>query len=104
VDHPTISVGTPSEYAFWLARLRKFWVSAGQPADDLEQIDARYNYETNRISLYRLRDPRDDLSVAETISHELLHALLEQTGETYAARLLDIAAKPARSPDRVGGI
>ena len=104
VDHPAISVGSPKEYAYWMDHLGKVWAKLGLPSEDLEQIDARYNYEAKRITLYRLRDPSEDLSVVETISHEYLHALLDQGGEGYAARQLDFVAKPARSSERVGGI
>jgi hypothetical protein len=104
IHAPRISVGTPKEYAYWIARLREFWATAGASADDVEQVDARYNYASNRITLYRLRDPANELSVAETISHEFLHAWLNQSGEPWAARQLDLVAKPARSADRIGGI
>ncbi|MCI4343005.1 MAG: hypothetical protein L3J92_02675 [Thermoplasmata archaeon] len=104
MDHPAISVGTPKEYAYWLNHLGKVWAQLGLPSDNLQQIDARYNYEVNRVTLYHLRDPSDDLSVAETISHEYLHALLDQEGEGPAARQLDLVAKAARSSERIGGI
>jgi hypothetical protein len=104
VELPAVAIGSPKEYAYWLDRLRKYWARAGASAGDLEQIDARYNYAENRITLYRLRDPSDELSVAETLSHEYLHAILNQWGETWAARQLDLIARPARSSERVGGI
>jgi hypothetical protein len=104
IEPPGVSVGSPKEYATWMARLGRLWTSAGLPVTDLERIDARYNYGTNRITLYALRDPTDEWSVAETISHEFLHALLYQMGEEGAARQLDFVARAARSPDRRGGI
>jgi hypothetical protein len=104
VDQPKISVGTRAEYAYWLSRWRGFLVAQGGQADDIEQVDARFNFEDNRIVLYCLTDPSDERSVAETIAHEYLHALLEQIGETRAARELDLVSKPVRSGSRVGGI
>jgi hypothetical protein len=87
-----------------MGRLRKYWTQAGASPEDLEQIDARYNYDENRITLYRLLDPTDELSVAETLAHEYLHALLNQWGEFRAARQLDLVSTPARNPERTGGI
>jgi iron uptake system EfeUOB component EfeO/EfeM len=76
----------------------------GATPDLLEQIDARYNYLENRISLYRLAEPYDEYSVAETLSHEYLHALLDQLGERRAARTLDLVSRPVRGGARIGGI
>ncbi|MCI4364529.1 MAG: hypothetical protein L3K10_00470 [Thermoplasmata archaeon] len=104
MEHPRIVVGTPREYAYWIARLRRFLAERGASADDLEQLDARINYKGNRITLYRLSNPAEDGSVAETISHEVLHALFYQMGEYRAAREIDLVAKPARSTERIGGI
>lgn len=104
VAHPTVSIGTPAEYAYWEARLRRYLVSMGASADALERVDARYNYRENRITLYRLADPSNSGSVADTLSHELLHALLYQMGEEYAARAIDLVGKPVGNPARIGGI
>jgi hypothetical protein len=83
---------------------RRLFVERGARADDVEQVDARFNYEGNRITLYRLTDPSDERSVAETLSHEYLHALLYQMGEHRAARELDLVSKPVRGGLRIGGI
>jgi hypothetical protein len=104
VDPPTISIGTPDEYAFWVARYRSFLAELGVREDEIQQIDARYNYRNNRITIYRLPDPADELSVTETISHETLHALLYQTGEGRAARRIDLVAKPPGNSERSGGV
>jgi len=103
-DQPSITVGTPQEIAFWAARLRKFLMELGADAGDFKQVDARYNYKGNRITLYRLANPSDELSVADTISHEFLHGLLYQIGEHTAARLIDMVGRPAGNPSRIGGI
>lgn len=103
MDPPAITVGTPKEYAFWVARLRKQLARRGVRPDELEQVDARYNFSGNRIVLYRLAGS-EELSVAATISHEVLHALLEQLGEPFAARAIDLVSRPVGNPDRVGGI
>jgi hypothetical protein len=104
LEAPTIRVGPPHEYALWLDRLRVFLTNIGANADDIEQVDARYNYEENRITLYRLSHASEELSVAETLSHEYLHALLYQMGEQGAARSLDLISKPVRSGKRIGGV
>jgi hypothetical protein len=104
VESPTITVGSPKEYAIWETRLRQFLAELGADANNFKQVDARYNYKSNRITLYRLSDPSDELSVAETISHEFLHAVLFQMGEHSAARLIDLVGKPARNSGRIGGI
>jgi hypothetical protein len=104
VEHPGISVGTPQEYLHWLSEWRKTLQSMGADPNALERIDARYNYRRNRITLYRLDDPRDEVSVADTLSHELLHAVLFQMGERWAARMIDLVAKPPGNADRAGGI
>ena len=104
MDHPTVSVGTAAEYAYWVKRLRKVLRSRGVLPDELEQVDARYNFEANRIVLYRLAHRTSELSVSETISHEVLHALLEQLGERRAARALDLVSRPVGDPVRVGGV
>jgi hypothetical protein len=104
VIHPRISVGTPKEYAYWESRIRKFLVRQGTRPDELDRVDARYNFKENRVILYRLARGSDEWSVSETISHELLHALLDQLGERYAARAIDLVAKPVGNPARVGGV
>jgi hypothetical protein len=104
MEHPSVSVGSPDEYAFWKSRLTEFLVERGGEASDLERVDARLNYKGNRVTLYRLADPSNELSVADTFSHEILHALLYQMGELRAARLIDLVGKPVGNPRRVGGI
>jgi hypothetical protein len=101
---PTVTVGTSKEYAQWESRLRGLWAELGAKPDDLKQVDARFNYRENKITLYRLPDPSDELSVAETLSHEFLHAILYQWGEQRAARLIDLVGKQPGNPTRVGGI
>jgi hypothetical protein len=104
MEHPSIAIGTPREYAYWVARLRTFLTGFGASEDALEQVDARYNYKENRITLYRLPDPADERTVSDTLSHEFLHAMLHQMGEPYAARAIDLVGKPVGNPARVGGI
>jgi hypothetical protein len=104
MEHPRVSVGTPEEYAYWKSRLAEAIRERTGKVDELEQVDARMNYRANRITLYRLPRPDDELSIAETLSHELLHALLYQLGEVWAARLIDFVGKPVGNAARVGGI
>jgi hypothetical protein len=104
IAQPVISVGTPQEYADWLSRLRAAYTARGAPPDAIEQIDARYNYRSNRITLYRLPDPADPLSITQTLSHEFLHAFLYWTGERTAARRIDVVAQRVGSSERVGGL
>ena len=104
MEHPRVTVGTPEEYAYWSARWSTFLQERGGEATDLEQVDARLNYRDNRMTLYRLADPRNELSVADTLSHEVLHALLYQMDELRAARMIDLVGKPVGNPARVGGI
>jgi hypothetical protein len=104
MDPPAISVGTPEEYDVWEQRMRKFLQDRFGSSVSLERVDARYNYRSNRISLYRLADPADPGSVAETLSHETLHALLYQMGEEWAARMIDLVGKRVGDPLRRGGI
>jgi hypothetical protein len=104
VEHPTVTVGTVAEYTYWLARLRRFLNEGGAGPDAIEQVDARYNYRSNQITLYNLIDPSDPWSVGETISHEFLHALLYQWGEDRAARQIDLVARSPKSGQRIGGI
>ncbi|MCI4352672.1 MAG: hypothetical protein L3K14_04710 [Thermoplasmata archaeon] len=84
--------------------MRKHLTELGADADALERVDARYNYKGNRITLYRLADPANEGSVAETISQEVLHALLFQMGERFAARAIDLIGKPVGNAARTGGI
>lgn len=104
MDHPTVAIGTPEEYAYWKSRLSSILAERGGEVDQLEQVDARLNYRDNRLTLYRLSDPAEERSVADTISHEILHALLYQMGELRAARMIDIVGKPVGNPARIGGI
>jgi hypothetical protein len=104
VETPAIRVGTPEEYAHWEAELRTFLTGMGRDPSNLERVDARYHYNTNQITLYHLANPSDEFSVADTISHEVLHALLYQMGERLAARAIDWAGAPVGNPRRAGGI
>ncbi|MGI0155908.1 MAG: hypothetical protein ACREDE_07245, partial [Thermoplasmata archaeon] len=62
---------------------------AGRDPASLDRVDATINYARNRIILFNLADPQRETSVADTVSHEVLHALLEELGELWAARSLD---------------
>jgi hypothetical protein len=104
LEQPTIAIGTAKEYAYWEVRVRQFLHERGAPPDELERVDARYNFSDRRITLYRLANPSQELSVAETISHEMIHALLDQMGEHLAARAVDLVGKPVGHPARTGGI
>jgi hypothetical protein len=104
VARPGVSIGTAQEYSEWVKRLREAAVSRGGSPDSIEQINARYNYRANQITLYRLPDSTNPLSISETLSHEFLHALLYWTGERMAARLIDIVGLPAGTSERTGGI
>jgi hypothetical protein len=104
VEHPHVTVGTPAEYAYWESQLRKFVTAQGGDPANIERVDARLNYKGNRITLYRLADPSDERSVADTLSHEFLHSLLYQMDELLAARLIDLVGKPVGNPGRIGGI
>jgi hypothetical protein len=104
MEHPSVTVGTSEEYTYWKSRLATFLRDRGGESDELEQVNARLNYRDNRITLYRLADPGDERSVADTISHEILHALLYQMEELRAARLIDLVGKPVGNPARIGGI
>jgi hypothetical protein len=85
-------------------RLRSAVEARGGSPDSIEQINARYNYRSNQITIYRLPDPTNPLSIAETLSHEFLHAVLYWTGERMAARLIDIVGLPVGITERSGGI
>ncbi len=104
MEPPTISVGTPAEYAHWESEVRRFLTEMGTDANVLERVDARYNYKDNRITLYRLANPSHEGSVTDTISHEVLHALLFQMGEHFAARAIDLVGKRVGNAARTGGI
>jgi hypothetical protein len=104
MEPPVITIGTPEEYRYWEARLRKFLAGRHGAAVELERVDARYNYRENRITLYRLADPSNERLVADTLSHEYLHALLYQMGERWAAHAIDLVGKPVGNPGRSGGI
>ena len=104
MEHPTVKIGSPEEYAYWKERLTTFLTERGGESDELEQVNARMNYKGNQITLYRLSDPAEERSVADTLSHEILHALLYQMDELRAARLIDWVGKPVGNPARVGGI
>jgi hypothetical protein len=104
IDRPDVSIGTRQEYAEWISRLREAFQRSGGSPDAIEQVDARYNYSSNRITLYRMPDPFDPLSISQTPSHEFLRALLYWSGERTAARMIDLVAKPVGSSERVGGV
>jgi hypothetical protein len=102
--HPTISAGTPAEYARGEARAREYLREYQIDPEQLVRVDARFDYLSNRIILFRLQEPGNELSVGDTVSHEILHALLDQEGEWLAARTLDLVCKPVGDPDRRGGL
>ncbi|MFZ0891952.1 MAG: hypothetical protein WB778_02045 [Thermoplasmata archaeon] len=102
--HPLIQVGTPHEYLDWVAKARAYLREFGKDPTSLERVDATFNYSRNRILLFNLPDEHRELTVAETLSHEILHSLFEQMDERWAARTLDQVATPVGDPNRVGGI
>ena len=104
MEHPRVSVGTPEEHAYWSARRTTFLRDRGGEANELEEVNARLDYKGNRITLFRLADPSEERSVADTISHEVLHALLYQMDELRAARTLDVAERRLGDPERNGGL
>ena len=104
MEPPKVTVGNPAEYRYWEARVRRFLEGRRKSTIVLERVDARYNYRENRITLYHLADPSDERSVADTLSHEYLHALLYQIGEEWAAHAIDLIGKPVGNPARAGGI
>ena len=77
---------------------------SGHDPDQIQRIDATINYRANRVLLFHLPDAKNDLSAAETLAHETLHAVLDQIGERWAARSLDFVAKTAGDPLRLGGV
>jgi hypothetical protein len=103
-EHPSIKVGSRQEYLNWKSRARIYLRELGRDPAALERVDATFNYRLSRILLFNLPDPTRELSVAETISHEILHALLEQMQERWGARALDRVVKPVGDANRVGGI
>jgi hypothetical protein len=104
MEPPAIVIGTPEDYSYWVSRLRRSMAESGRDANDLVRVDARYHYASNRITIYRLANPSDERSIADTLAHELLHAVLYQLGEATAARLIDFVGKSVGSPGRTGGI
>jgi hypothetical protein len=76
----------------------------GKDPTSLDRVDATFSYSANRILLFNLPDEHRALSVAETLSHEILHSLFEQMGERWAARALDQIAAPVGDTNRIGGI
>jgi hypothetical protein len=103
-DPPAIRIGKREEYLSWKSKARTYLRELGEDPLALERVDATFNYARNRILLFNLPDPGRELSIAETISHEILHSLLEQTQERWAARALDKVVKPVGDPSRVGGV
>lgn len=103
-EHPRIEIGSPSEYEAWNERARSFLREQGRDPESLDRTDATINYARNRVLLFHLADPKDELSVAGTLEHEVLHSLLEQMGERWGARSLDLVAKEAGDPVRTGGL
>ncbi len=104
MEHPTIAIARPEEAAYWATRLGEFLRTRGGEADALERIDTRLDYRANRVTLYGLPDPANELSVADAISHEILHALLYQLEELGAARRMDLVSTPAGDARRAGGL
>ena len=104
MEPPAVGIGTREEYELLNDRARSLLRAEGISPDQLERVDARFNYRSNRITLFHLQDSCDATSVADTISHELLHALLDQAGERHAARLIDLVCRPVGDPDRRGGL
>ena len=104
MEPPTVTIASPEEYTYWNSRLSRFRSDRGGEADERDMVNARLNYRDNRITLYRLADPSDEVSVVGTLSHETLHSLLYQMEELRAARLLDVVGKAVGNPERVGGI
>lgn len=101
---PRLRVGSPAEYARWTARARLFLRQSGNDPGTLERVAATFNYASNRVLLFHLPDPRNELSIADTLAHEFLHSLLDQLGERAAARRLDGVAAPVGDPERRGGV
>ena len=104
MEHPAVSAGTPADHDYWATRFDTFLRDRGGEADARGRVLARLDYAENRMTLYRLPDARDERSAADTVSHELLHALLYQLDELRAARTVDLVARPADDPRRVGGL
>ncbi|MFZ1024072.1 MAG: hypothetical protein WAN87_08050 [Thermoplasmata archaeon] len=102
--HPLVRIGTRREYLDWVTRARIYLREFGKDPTSLERVDAAFNYAQNRILLFNLPDGHRELSVAETLSHEILHSLFDQMYERWAARALDQIATPVGDPNRVGGI
>ncbi len=102
--HPFIKIGSRREYLAWETRARTYLQELGGNPETLDRVDATFNYARNRVLLFNLPEPARDLSIAETVSHEILHSLLEQLRERWAARTLDRVARPVGSADRAGGI
>jgi hypothetical protein len=101
---PTIVVGTRAQYQLWEVRAQEFLKSQQICPDQLDRVDSTINYTRNRITLFNLQDPSDEWSIADTLSHEILHSLLEQLGERWATRSMDMICKPVKSPERRGGV
>jgi len=99
-----VSVGSPEEYRRSTALARQYLRENKVDPSQLERVDAVLNYSRNQITLFNLADPANELSVAETLSHESIHSLLDQVGEIWAARTLDRVTKHVRDPARRGGI
>lgn len=97
-------MGSRAEYAAWIRRAERFLRENGDDPASLDRVDATVNYRSNRVILFALADPRDDLSATETLAHEVVHALLEYLGERWAARTLDRIARRVGDPGRTGGI
>lgn len=104
MEPPAIHVGTREEYQRWAAKAEAFLAENSVCPDQLERVDSTINYRANLILLFNLQDPASELSVADTLAHELLHALLDQLGERRAARTLDLVARPVLERDRRGGV
>lgn len=103
-EHPRVLVGTPEGYGAWRDKARTLFRESGRDPESLDRIDTTINYRQHRILLFHLADSRNETSAADTLSHEVLHSLLEQFGERWAARSLDLISKEPGDRDRVGGV
>jgi hypothetical protein len=97
-------VGTTADYRKYEDRARRYLQELGRDPASLDRVAATINYRENRVLLFGLPDPSEELSVVDTLAHELLHAILDQLGEGWAARRLDEVVRPVGRADRVGGV
>ncbi len=102
-EPPLARVGTHDGYLAWEAKARRFSQEAGRVPESLDRVDATIYYAPNRITRFGLPDPRNEISVAELLAHEVLHAALERPGGRSAARSLDSIGKAMGDARRYGG-